>query len=236
MAGVALIAIPVIIVAIGWVRHQMILPTLSHYYCGETVPSLLHTLFTGFLILVGGLMLAYRGFDDKDNWIHNAAGVLAIAVALFPKGLDDQNVYRDLVRYPILHGASAALLFLVAAYAVIYSGGSTLQSRLTQRERTLLRRWRIASVVGMISGAVAYAPFTFSRNPDVLPASGVLLLEMTGFYGFAFYWLGMTHFIHNANLRIMGSSGPPQRRSLEAAEYILAIENRPGIQTDVVIP
>lgn len=236
MAGVALIAIPVIIVVIGWVRHQIILPTLSHYYFGEAVPGLLRTLFTGFLVLIGGLMLVYRGFDDKDNWIHNAAGVLAIAVALFPKGPDDQDVYCEAVRYPIMHGASAVLLFFAAAYAVIYSGGSNLQSRLNERELTLLRRWRIASVAGMISGAIAYAPFIFSRNPDVLPPSGVLLVELTGFFGFAFYWLGMTHVIHNANLRVTASAGSTLSQRVESAENIPAIDRRLGNATDAMIP
>jgi hypothetical protein len=217
MAGAALIAIPVVIVLIGYWRHDIILPTLSHYYFGEAVPGLLRTLFTGFLVLVGGLMLVYRGFDDRDNWIHNAAGLLAIAVALLPKGLDDQDVYREAVRYPIMHGASAVFLFFVAAYAVIYSGGSNLQSRLNEREIALLRRWRIASVAGMVSGAIAYAPFVFSKNPDFLPPSGVLLVEMTGFFGFAFYWLGMTHVIHNANLRVTAPTSSASSKSVALA-------------------
>jgi hypothetical protein len=41
LAGASLIAIPVLIVIIGWSRHQIILPTLSHYYFGEAVPGLL---------------------------------------------------------------------------------------------------------------------------------------------------------------------------------------------------
>lgn len=235
MAGMLLIVVPVTIVVIGWTRHQIILPTLSHYYFGEAIPGLLRTMFTGFLVLVGGLMLAYRGFDNKDNWIHNAAGVLAIAVALFPKGLDDHDVYCEALRYPIMHGASAVFLFFFAAYAVIYSGGSTLQSRLNERELALLRRWRITSVAGMISGAVAYAPFVFSRNPDFLPPSGVLLVEMTGFFGFAFYWLGMTHVIHNANLRVI-ASGATQSQRVEPAEGIQVIDNRQGIATNAMIP
>jgi hypothetical protein len=236
MAGVALIAIPVIIVAIGYGRHQIILPTLSHYYFGESIPGLLRTLFTGFLVLVGGLMLVYRGFDDKDNWIHNVAGLLAIAVALFPKGLDDQDIYRDAVRYPIMHGASAVLLFFVAAYAVIYSGGSNLQSRLNKGELALLRKWRIASVAGMLSGAIAYAPFIFLKNPDFLPPSGVLLVEMTGFFGFAFYWLGMTHVIHNANLRLTASISSIPGNGNAPANDSRTTGNGPGTSTDAMIP
>lgn len=236
MAGAALIAIPVIIVVTGYWRHQIILPTLSHYYFGEAVPGLLRTLFTGFLVLVGGLMLGYRGFDDRDNWIHNVAGLLAIAVALFPKGLDDQDIYRDAVRYPFMHGASAVFLFFVAAYAVIYSGGSNLQSRLNESELALLRKWRIASVAGMISGAIAYAPYILLRNPDFLPPSGVLLVEMTGFFGFAFYWLGMTHVIHNANLRLTTSTGSIPSKEIAPANDIQTISSGQGTATDAMIP
>ena len=207
MAGVILIASPVAIVLIFWVSYGKVLPTLSHYYFGETDPGLLRTLFTGFLILVGGLMLAYRGFDGKDNWIHNAAGVFAVAVALFPKGLDKQDVYQAGDRYPLIHGTSAVLLFLAAAYAVLYSGGPRLRRRLVHREVILLKRWRMAAIIGMISGAVAYAPYVFFRDPCFLPSSGVLLVEMTGFFGFAFYWLGMTHVILNANRRLRPAVG-----------------------------
>ena len=218
LAGASLIAIPVLIVIIGWSRHQIILPTLSHYYFGEAVPGLLRTMFTGFLILVGGLMLAYRGFDDKDNWIHNAAGVLAIAVALFPKALDAADIFKGGVRYEFLHGASAVLLFCTAAYAVVYSGGPRLQSRLVQGEISLLLRWRVAAIIGMISGGIAYLPYVFSWDKEFLPPTGVLLVEMTGFFGFAFYWLGMTHVIHRANLRFAASR--EVRRSEKMADQV----------------
>lgn len=202
MAGTTLIAVPVAIVLVAWLRHQIILPTLSHYYFSETDPGFIRTMFTGFLVLVGGIMMAYRGFDPKDNWIHNFAGVFAICVAMFPKRCDKFDISCVPTELWILHLPSAVLLGLVAAYAVWYSGGPSLKSRLTPHEVKILKRWRTGALLGMGAGIVAYVPFAILGGFTAIPLTAVLTIEMMGFFGFAFYWIGMTYVISTANDRI----------------------------------
>lgn len=209
MAGVVLILAPVLIVLVAWFQHQIILPTLSHYYFAELKPGFLRTAFTGFLILVGGLMIAYRGFDNRDNTIHNLAGILAVCVALFPKRCDSHDIACVATSLWILHAPSAVLMFLTAAYAVYYSGGPTLSNQLNDDEKTVLRRWRVVALLGMISGLVAYIPFLLAGNKQFLPPTGVLVVEMTGFFGFAFYWLGVTYVIYRANERRAATESRP---------------------------
>ncbi len=199
-AAAALVVVTVAIVLIGWFRNGIILPTLSHYYFSEDPAALLRTLFTGMLIFVGGVMICYRGFDDRDNNVLNIAGCLAIAVALFPKKCDEFDVRCVDLPLSFLHMPAAVLLFLFAAYAVWYCGGNALADRLTQDERTKLRAWKIAALIGMFSGFVFYIPHLFGVAPA--PLTVVLIIEMTGFFGFSFFWIGMTHVIYRANQRI----------------------------------
>ena len=216
MAGVALILAPVLIILVAWLQHQIILPTLSHYYFAEVHPGFLRTAFTGFLILVGGLMIAYRGFDDKDNTIHNLAGMFSVCVALFPKRCDEHDIACVTTPLWILHAPAAVLMFLAAAYAVYYAGAPTLSSQLTDDERALLKKWRVVALLGMTSGVAAYAPFLLAGSKQFLPPTGILIIEMTGFFGFAFYWLGVTYVIYQANERRAGKGDV--RPSTKAAE------------------
>lgn len=204
--AVVLIVIPVAIVIVAWVQYQIILPSLSHYYFSEKIPGILRTMFTGMLIFVGGVMFCYRGFDDRDNNVLNAAGVFAVLVAFFPKRCDKFDVECfefKLFGIPlwILHLPSAVLLFLFAAYAVWYSGGSALSDRLNDHEKTLLRRWKVPALFGMFSGILVYVPSVFGIA--LLPLTGALIVEMTGFFGFSLFWIGMTHVIYRANQRAL---------------------------------
>lgn len=206
--GCVLIVIPVAIWLVGLLREGLVLPTLSHYYFAETIPGVIRTMFTGFLILAGGILIVYRGFDNKDNWIHNAAGVLAIFVALFPKHCDvhDGNrcsVTLDVFGIPAwwLHAPSAILLFLVCAYGVYYNGGPGLAERLTKKEANNARRLRFGAIFLMSLGIISYGPFLLF-NAKAMPVNATLVVELFGFFGFAFYWLGMAYIIDKANRRI----------------------------------
>jgi hypothetical protein len=200
ISGSVLIVIPVAIVLVAWLQYGFILPTLSHYYFSEVNPSILRTSFTGFLILVGGIMICYRGFDDLDNWLHNIAGVAAICVAVFPKTcdtVDGDRCVESVVAF--LHLPSAVVMFAAAALAVLYGGGKSFKNHLSRAERLVLRRWRFFSLVGMASGISIYIPYLLGIS--ALPLTGVLIVEMAGFFGFALYWIGMTHVIYRANQR-----------------------------------
>lgn len=203
IAGLTLIVVPLLIIAAGYMLEPTIRPTLSHYYFIEQNPGLIRTLFTGFLIFVGGILIAYRGFDDSDNWIHNAAGAFAVCVALFPKHCDSTGE-PYCVSGPLssLHAPSAVLLFVFAAWAVVYCGGSKFRSQLEDEEVRTLRRAKTASLITMIAGVVLYVARPFlSRSIQDFKVT-ILMVELLGFFGFAYHWLVMTLVIAKANRRI----------------------------------
>ena len=217
IAGCTLIAAPLLILAVSYMRELRIEPTLSHYYFVEPTPGLVRTLFTGFLIFVGGILVAYRGFDNRDNWIHNAAGIFAVFVALFPKRCDPMGEpYCTPGLLSSLHLPSAILVFAFAAWAVVYCGGPKLRGKLLGEEILTLRRARKASLITMTAGVVLYvARPLLSRSIQNFKIT-ILIVELLGFFGFAAHWLIMTWVIDKANRRIR------QQRVSKSRERALA--------------
>jgi hypothetical protein len=205
IAGWTLIAAPLLIITVAYKLYSTILPTLSHYYFAEQPPGIVRTLFTGFLILVGGILIAYRGFDNHDNWIHNAAGLFAVGVAIFPKPCRQDDPYNQHCVEGLLsplHFPSAILLFLSAVVAVVYCGGKEFKKLLKEHELRTLRLARIFSITLMSLGIALYAARDFlSANIQEFKIV-VLLAELSGFFGFAIHWLAMTRVINRANRRI----------------------------------
>lgn len=201
MAGCTLIVAPLAIVAVAWLQTPNVLPTLSHYYYFEEHPAIVRTMFTGFLILVGGTMMAYRGFDNKDNRIHNLAGIMAICVAIFPKRKDIATPACSEEFLSALHIPAAGTLFAMAALAVWYAGGTELRRHLAESEWRTLRNARWFALSTMAIGIAIYIAFLVFGKTFTLPPVGILIVEISGFLGFATHWLGMTYVISKANAR-----------------------------------
>jgi len=204
MAGATLFVLPVVIVLWGYLVEPRVQPTLSHYYFFQQTPGAVRTLFTGFLIFVGGIMIAYRGFDGHDNWVHNAAGLAAICVAMIPKVCDKDGAERYCTRVMLspLHGPAAAVMFCFAGYAVLYGGGSKFKSHLDAEEMRILRKAQAASLVTMAAGAGLY--LLRLVLPQLMHDFRVtmLVIEMLGFFGFGGYWLVVTYLVGRSNKRV----------------------------------
>jgi hypothetical protein len=205
IAGWTLIVAPLLIIAVACITEHTseVKAALSDYYFVEQYPGIVRTLFTGFLVLVGGILIAYRGFDDCDNWIHNAAGALAICVAIFPERCDsEEGLHCAPGLHSSLHLPSAILVLLFAAWAVYYCGGHKLKDRLKYEEFRTLRRARVASLFLMTIAVVLYAvKHLLSKLVQGVKAP-ILGVELAGFFGFALHWLVMTRVIARANHRI----------------------------------
>jgi len=203
IAGWTLIAAPLLIIAVAYITEPTIKAALSDYYFAEPKPGLVRTLFTGFLILVGGILIAYRGFDNNDNWIHNAAGAFAVSVAIFPEHCGSADgLYCAPGLLSSLHLPSAVLVFVFAAWAVYYCGGPNLKGQLKPKELSTLRHARMASIGAMALGVVLYVtrPLLSAYIQEFKVTT--LTVELFGFFGFAAYWLVMTRVIDKANHRI----------------------------------
>lgn len=215
MAGLTLFIGPLAILAMGSASEIRTLPTLSHYYFSEWDVGPIRTTFTGFLILAGGIMLAYRGHTRLDNWIHNLAGLFAFGVAFFPKGCDTSDLYCTPVSSGCIHGASAGALFLMALSAVIYRGGETFRSKLSNHEKMVLNGAMWLATITMAIGVGVYLAFLALKGLPWIPDYGILIAELGGFFGFGAYWLIVTAIIAKANRRII-------------SERKIALEHKPS--------
>ena len=143
--------------------------------------------FVGGLCAVGAALYLYKGFSSAENWVLNAAGALAVCVAIFPtrSGTD-----WTVVNY--VHVASAVLFFLCLAYISLFRASDTLSLiRDTSRAEMLQRVYRTLGGVMVGSPVVALAVAWFFRSPTGA-TSNVFFLEAFGVWAFGAYWLVKT--------------------------------------------
>src|SRR5258708_774282 len=79
----------------------------ASYYEGGWSQSI----FIGFLFAIAAFLLAYNGLSRTEMFLSKAAAAAALGVALFPC---ECGGHPALV--PYVHGASAAVMFLILAY------------------------------------------------------------------------------------------------------------------------
>ena len=204
MAGAALIGMPLLTAFSGFVLDCGLEPSLSDYYFTVKDGGVPRTLFLIFLAFLGGVLYSYRGLDERDNLIHNAAGIFAFGVALFPMQCI-LSEHPDCVPglLPVLHLPSAGLLYLSAVASVIYSGGPNLKdalSRLSEPE-TWLRRLRRIKTLSLILMTIGIITFLFHNQlkayfPEI---SWIFWIEYLGFAGFGIYWVRLMWLINDAN-------------------------------------
>lgn len=204
MAGAALIGMPLLTAFSGFALDCDLEPSLSDYYFTVKDGGVPRTLFLIFLAFLGGVLYSYRGLDERDNLIHNAAGIFAFSVALFPMQCI-LSEHPDCVPglLPVLHLPSAGLLYLSAVASVIYSGGPKLKdalSRLSEPETWFKRLWKIKAL-SLTLMTIGIITFLFHNQlkayfPEI---SWVFWIEYLGFAGFGIYWVRLMWLINDAN-------------------------------------
>lgn len=201
----ALIGLPLVIAGVSALIGHPLQYSLSDYYFVAIDGGLPRTLFLVFLSFLGGTLVAYRGLDDRDNLIHNIAGICAFGVALFPMACDTtehQHCVPGLL--PSLHLPSAGLLYLAAIASVWYGGGPRLKAALAQLPTS--KAWasrrhsiQVLSATLMTIGIAAF--FSHILLPALLPEfSWIFWIEYAGFLGFGVYWLRLLLLINSANI------------------------------------
>ena len=212
LAGLALVLGPLVIIAAGWTLGHPMPPALSEYFHIEWrrggVPGTLRTLFVCLLVVVGVLMVAYRGFDGRDNWIHNLGGVASIGVAFFPMSCQDLAGMRCVEGWsPQLHAPCVGLMFAMAMASALYRGGPKLKAALPaplyQQLRNRCRFGMVLMALGVATYLADYFRLIHFRREVTM------VVEYCGFLGFGWHWLGMSHVIHKANQTAAHQPGPP---------------------------
>ena len=206
--GLALIcfAIPIGLIVVGFMTNIRIQDSLSDYYYAEFPPRLLRVLFVGLLFLLGGLMVAYRGFDTWDNWIHNLVGVFALGVAIFPMQCPD--IPHSELCYsqgPVkTHYVSALLLFACSIGSIAYNGGKTFKELCMKHIDDKIRSFLVVRAISgsIVFGGIIYALMMLGIGGKELFGKYVWIPESMGFIGFGLYWGALTGYIFVANRRV----------------------------------
>jgi len=151
--------------------------SISEYY-----GTGMRNVFVGVLFTVGWFLFTYRGYDDTDDRLGDAACFAALGVALFPITSDATWVHG-------VHYASAGTLFsLFAVFAGLRFTKSSAATP-TDRKRQRNRLYRICAglIVGCIA-AMALAELAIARETRQRYQL-VFWIEAIALAAFALSWL-----------------------------------------------
>jgi len=175
------VSLPIVLYLIGRYSDIALLPSMSDYYPHGTDGS--RNWFVGSLFAVGCALYAYRGYSDIENVSLDAAGVLALGIALFPCRCGNR------LAAPTPHGFCAVTFFLVMAFVCIKCAPETLtlMTRPEDRKKRVLfeRAYYIIAAFMIVSPGLAYG-FSALTGHD---GSRTFFVEAFGVYSFAAYWL-----------------------------------------------
>jgi hypothetical protein len=96
------------------------LPFLTSAFAGSAIASISasyyeggwsQSIFVGFLFAISAFLLAYNGLTPAEMILSKVAAIAALGVALFPCGCGSHAAM-----VPYVHGASAAVMFVILAF------------------------------------------------------------------------------------------------------------------------
>ena len=143
-------------------------------------------LFGGTVVAIGVALVAYRGYTRGENALLNAAGGLAIVVALVPT---EDPALPGLNPVNVVHAVAAVAFFVLAALSIVFYGHETISS-LTDHGRQ--RRYRLAYRVLTI--LLVVLPLLGLLIAWLLDSTAALFaVETAALYAFAAFWLVKTY-------------------------------------------
>ena len=172
--------LPLVLLAIGRFHDLGLAPSISAYYWwGEAAGSPARDCLVGGLFAIAACLFLYRGFKTAENVALNAAGLLAVGVALIPTPWN-----CDPCPYTV-HGTLAMLLFGCLVYVVVWHARDTLD---LLHDKSAAKKYRFTySVIAIFMAA---SPLTAFVLNSILGKgeSYVFFIEMAGIWAFAAYW------------------------------------------------
>src|SRR5690606_20220505 len=143
-------------------------------------------LFVGTLVAIGVALVAYRGYTRGENWLLNAAGTLAIVVALFPT---EDPAMPGLNAVSVIHAVAAASFFVLAALSIFFYGQETIGSiPNAELQRSYRTGYRILVVLVLLFPALALLIAWLMDSTLWL-----FLVETAALYAFATFWIVKTY-------------------------------------------
>lgn len=177
--------LPAILVTGAWLLFgEGLQPSVSHYYYTGMIG-----VFVGVLFAIGVFLVAYKGFDEWDDWAADLAGICAIGVALFPT---TQEGATTLIGY--VHFGFATVLFGTLACMSFFL--FTLSDQASPKARKL-RRNKIYRWCGVIMAAaiILIGLYFLAKFWHWVPENWldwlkpVLILETAAIMAFGVSWL-----------------------------------------------
>jgi hypothetical protein len=189
--GIGLIAVllPILLViAGGYQAHD----SISSFYHQQTGPA--RDIMVGCLCAVGVFLFLFHGLSTLENWLLNAAGAAAIAIALVPSPGD--TGYGS----TWVHRGAAILFFLLLAIVAVFLSKGRIKGIVDERKK----RWFAAAytVAGAAMAAMPVIVAALQFVPGGLFKSHwVFWTECAGIWSFSAYWFLKT-FEYRLLLRI----------------------------------
>ncbi|MBI4782424.1 MAG: hypothetical protein HY785_14070 [Oscillatoriophycideae cyanobacterium NC_groundwater_1537_Pr4_S-0.65um_50_18] len=228
--GFLAIALPIILSVGGFVKYGLTPQDSISAYYHAFVPTaqppglfeiagngVMRNWFVGILWAISVFLILYRGYGRRENTVLNIAGVLLIAVAMFPM---DWTCGTTCPKVSV-HGVSAILFFLAIGYVCIFRSGDTLEL-INPSARESYKRWyRIIGLLMWVFPLVVAALEFFKLHP--FGTRTVFFIEAAGIWTFAAYWLIKSHEISFSNADVVAIEGDLVRapRKSGAIQYWL---------------
>lgn len=144
--------------------------------------------FVGGLVAIGAFLCLYKGFSRREDWLLNAAGVLAVCVAFMPTRNALLKDLPDLAWYNVGHVTAAILFFVCIAVVCLFLASDTLPLvRDAGKARTMLWVYRVLGVLMILLPSAAYALGRWLIAPGG-ENTGIFLLETAAVWVFSIYW------------------------------------------------
>ena len=189
IAGGAMLLPPALLAWVAVDPDLVMMDSISSFYYSPA-----RGLVVGTLVAIGVALIAYRGYTRGENRLLNAAGALALVVALFPT--EDPEM-PGLNAVNVVHAAAAVAFFVLAALSILVYGQRTLGSIPDpDLRRRYLSAYRILVGLVLVFPALALLSAWVLESPAVLFA-----VEAAALYAFATFWLVKTYELSRAHQR-----------------------------------
>jgi hypothetical protein len=140
--------------------------------------------FVGNLFFIGGAMLLMRGFSHLENWLLNAAGIMAPCVALFPMNWGNETGFNP-------HLTFAIAFFVCIGITCVFCSGKTLRempATIPDRAKVIAFYQFWYRVLGTLMIVAPIAAHLFLRRDP----HRMFAVETAGVWAFGAYWLFKT--------------------------------------------
>ncbi len=184
------ISIPIAMLAVNYVIGQClyIQPSISNYY--YTVSG---NLFVAILCGDAVFLIAYKGYDNTDNWLTNLAGFFALLIAFFPTNPEPGDGCL-IFAFPInevrhtIHIVSAAAFFIILVIISMFlftkSSGNMTPEKVMRN-----KLYRICGMVILVCIVLIGLYWTFGEGSSLDALKPVFILESIALFAFGMSWL-----------------------------------------------